>query len=115
VNASLLSVSTSQALDLWSELHQAHAGDNRYGGDVAEIYLFRLLPASPLNDDRTNPATVAAYRTANHALHGLCRLFEERMHAVVTFEDGTDIDPLLADPPANHRIHLRVSRHERGN
>lgn len=112
MNAALLSVSTSQALDLWSELHQALFGDNAYGGDVAEIYLFRLMPASPLNDDRSNPMTIAAYRNANHALHGLCRLFEERMPAIVSFEDGTNIDELLADPPANHRIHLRVSRDE---
>ena len=40
-------LSMSQALGLWSDLEQAYHGTNSYGGDEAELYLYRLMPNTP--------------------------------------------------------------------
>ena len=41
-------LSIAQALSIWSDLEQAYHGTHGYGGDVAEIYLSRLMPRSPM-------------------------------------------------------------------
>lgn len=106
----LLSVSVLQALTLWEELSSALYGDNRYAGDVAEVYVFRLMPHSPTAVRPMSDTGLDAYRTGCRCLHALCRLFETRNEAVVTFEDGSSIDALLDDEPETHRVHLKVVR-----
>jgi hypothetical protein len=40
-------LSMNQALSIWEDLWQAYYNDNRFGGDVAEIYAYRLMPYNP--------------------------------------------------------------------
>lgn len=111
--ALLLSLSPLQAIDLFEEMMRCLYGDNKFGGDVAEIYIFRLMPHSPcanLNQDGTmSESGLDAYRDACRRLHALCTLFAERNDAFVSFEDGTSIDALLDQEPHTHRVHLRVT------
>jgi hypothetical protein len=37
------SLSIQQELLVWSELTAAYYGENKYGGDTAEIYAYRLM------------------------------------------------------------------------
>lgn len=39
-------LTTQEVADLWSELEDARRARNGFGGDVAEIYAYRLLPAN---------------------------------------------------------------------
>ncbi len=107
----LATISMMQALDVWTDLVEAAGGLHAYGGDVAEIYLYRLLAHDPLipHDERREPRAVARYAEANEALHALCSAFEKRTGCVVEFEDGRPMDALLSNPPQTHRIHLRVA------
>ncbi len=40
-------ISVPQALDVYDDLVKAYFGENGYGGNVAEIYCYRLLPRDP--------------------------------------------------------------------
>src|SRR5271168_2332059 len=40
-------ISVPQALDVYDDLVKAYYGENGYGGNVAEIYCYRLLPRNP--------------------------------------------------------------------
>jgi len=40
-------ISVPQALDVYDDLVKAYFGENGYGGNVAEIYCYRLLPSNP--------------------------------------------------------------------
>lgn len=106
----LSTISMIQALDVWTDLVEAGLGRHGYGGDVAEIYLYRLLSHDPLipHDERREERAVARYREANRALHALCRAFETRTGSRIEFEDGEDVDRLLSDTPETHRVHLRI-------
>jgi hypothetical protein len=103
----LLSISPLQLLDLWDQLTSAEANANRYGGDVAEIYIHRVMPHNPghaLSDRHRD-----SLRAACNTLHSVFRLFEERHDVIVEFESGENIDDLRdMDEPFGHRIHVRV-------
>ena len=105
----LLSVSVVQALSVWEQLTQALYGDNPYGGDVAEIYVHTVMPHSPLAAQPLGESGITLYRAGCRTLHGLCRLFEKRMDAVVTNPDGSSIDDMLDESPYTHRVHLKVA------
>ncbi len=40
-------ISVPQALDVYDDLVKAYFGENGFGGNVAEIYCYRLLPRNP--------------------------------------------------------------------
>nr|WP_250808445.1 hypothetical protein [Neorhizobium tomejilense] len=107
------SVSPIQVIDVWDELHSAMAGTNKYGGDVIEFYMYRLMPPSPSLG--TNPMSNFLdddFYSAACNLHAICRLFEERHEVTILFEDGGNIDLLLDKSDLNrHRTHLRVVHH----
>jgi len=112
---SLESVNVLQALSIWAELEDAYRGENGYGGTVAEIYAFRLMPHSPLA--QTQPNSADAYErfgAAQSALRRLLDLFcEARPDASITIKCGS----AWATPGVwagafafNHRAHVRVER-----
>lgn len=41
-------LSLVQALSLWSDLDDAYYGKSGFGGEVAEIYAYRLMPYAPM-------------------------------------------------------------------
>jgi hypothetical protein len=105
-----LSVSPVQLIDLWDQLSSAKAGENKYAGDVAEVYIHSVMPHSfHLADDPRSARHNESLYIAGSNIHAICRLFEERHKVIVEFDDGGSIDLLLdkADP-YRHRVHLRV-------
>ena len=113
----LATISLSQALGVWGDLVEAYHGVNGYGGDTAEVYLFRLMPRDPSAERGPDGGTLAAQavvaqaRAARLALADLCRLFAEHYgDAIVTIE-GLSIDAWPgADEHNRHRAHVHVGR-----
>lgn len=103
-----------QVLGVWHDLERALEGKNGYGGNVAEIYAYRLLspgPRHPLSDlPEEDQARIAAANLTN-----ILRQFVD-LHegAEIGIEDGPrefrGIDPRKEDfPPFVHRVHVCVS------
>lgn len=46
--SAILTVPTHQLLQLWGELVEAYHGVHGFGGHVAEIYAYRLMPYTPI-------------------------------------------------------------------
>jgi hypothetical protein len=119
--------SVEESVGIWYELERALEGKNGYGGDVAEIYAYRLLPRgvaeirelswiSSEAEAKSRAAEAEMARLAAKNLTLLVRRFVE-LHADV--EIGIEIDPRqfrVIDPrvealqPFLHRIHIRVTR-----
>lgn len=98
-----------QIINVWAQLTNCLLGTNKYGGDVAEIYLTSLMQHSAFVAH--NPQGSFArddFRAANRALYDICMLFAERHNAKVEFEDGTPLRELKAPIPYTHRVHIRV-------
>jgi hypothetical protein len=106
----LFSISPSQLLDVWDDLHRAMLGNHSYGSNVAEIYMFRVMPHNPLHSiDPFADRMKDEFYVASCNFHAIFRLFEERHNVVVEFENGESIDALLNKASVNnHRMHIRV-------
>jgi len=106
-----------QALGVWHDLEQALAGKNGYGGDVAEIYAYRLMPPSFKRSSTVQMEAQAPVVGRN--LTRILRHFVELHEGVeIGIEEGRRefraIDPHTEDhPPFSHRVHLRVSQDKR--
>jgi hypothetical protein len=102
----------AQALSVWSELEAAYYGKNRFGGDTAEIYAYRLQPFSPTavrgnSDSPLVRATQqeAATQAATSLLH-LLEFFCETKDCKATVDEG---DPrIVLTLPFVHRCHVRI-------
>lgn len=105
---SFSNLSMRQVVDVWSDLTDAYYGRNGYGGNTAEVYIYRLLPyGKPHRKD---------YVEANATLLGILRCFEERYpDAAITLyatrnDDGKALGPWLAGCEENHRHHIRIGK-----
>lgn len=109
-----LNLPADDVIGVWDDLASALAGKNGYGGDVAEIYAYRLLP-SPLRQQHTAEEAEKQAPIVGVNMTRLLRHFLERHDAVVAIEEGPDeFRPLDLDteecPPFSWRVHLRVSQ-----
>lgn len=85
-------ISIEQALDVYDELHDAVNGVNGYGSNVAEIYVFRLLPHSPIysmgNDEQYwDEENRIMERKAAEEFHSLCYIFAKKHEAEIKIND----------------------------
>jgi hypothetical protein len=112
-------LSIEATLGIWSELEAARCGKNGYGGTVAEIYAYRLLPGlSPLayrgvageqHEDR-----LACANTAGANLTTILRQFRSAYPSCqIGIEEGVRKFRALdlaseAVPSFDHRIHIEV-------
>lgn len=109
------SMSVAQALGVWTELARAYYGEAHYGGDVAEIYAYTLLPNMPsaIGGRPVSPSTVerhrGLYRSAARALAELCVAFEAKWECQVAI-DGSSPGDWAATLGASfaHRVHVKV-------
>jgi len=104
------------ALGVWHDLARALAGKNGYGGDVAEIYAYRLVPPW-LRPYNTTEEAEAQAPLAGRNLTRILRRFAD-LHEGTTFEieEGRGVFAAIdlgeggaGCPPFSHRVHLRVS------
>jgi len=125
-------LSIVQALSLWMSLEDALHGRANYGGDVAEIYVYRLMSSKPLADEyrsrlgqsqdlaRVTTGIVgiegkAAYLEASEILHNLLVYFAEKRHASIgieTYRYGAwtfvEIGEWMKAVEETHRWHVQV-------
>jgi len=103
------------ALSVWSDLEEALAGKNGFGGDVAEIYAY-LLVFGGVNRfrsaDETGMAELAAI-AGSHLTHIARRFVTLRKATIAIEERPREFRPLDLSveslPPFDWRIHLRVT------
>ena len=91
-------ISMVQALDIWSELWKAYYGDNGYGGNEAEIYLYRVSPESPSKDPEVG-------KDAARSLYHLLVKFRDEMECEIIVDNKP---LLLGNIPTIHRCHVRI-------
>lgn len=105
-----------QFLGVWAELEAAYYGENSYGGNVAEIYAYRLLVLAPLDPTGENRGAVAA-REMERLLQMFVSVHVDARFGVEVgyrkFEPFIPVD--VSGRPGtlesfNHRIHLRITK-----
>lgn len=123
------SISIPQALDVYDELVKAYFDVNHYGGDVAEIYCYRLCPSNPtasaakqadgpLGEGLLLQALREEANTAARNLNAVILHFQKNYpDAEVRFEENhstwrTPIAYLRGG--ITHRVHVRVRIKEAG-
>jgi hypothetical protein len=110
-NKATLDLSIDDVLGVWQELELALAGKNGYGGDVAEIYAYRLVPTSL----RHHPQDEAQAQIAGRNMTFILRRFAESHEgAVVAIQHSRDefraLDLAQDFPAFDWRVHLRVTQ-----
>lgn len=103
-------LSMNQALSIWSDLDDAYHGKNGFGGDTAEIYMYRLMPYSPsvtraLTDARD------VVRAANKSLFYLLAHFRDARGVEVWVNDAP-LGAWLMTATNDHRVHVRIKRQQ---
>jgi hypothetical protein len=120
-------LSIVQALSLWQSLEDAYRKEHNYGGDVAEIYVYRLMPRCPLAEayvgggQKAPPSTLTgeegrkAIRDANESFHNLLAHFAKERNAIIEVEEYKDgkwvfseFGEFLKTFNEGHRWHVRV-------
>jgi hypothetical protein len=105
-------LSMAQALSIWTAYH----GKNAFGGDTAEIYIYKLMPYEPLvasvvgvlhESPTAREASAWAYDRANTSLHALLTHFSKTRDARVEV-DGHELGEWLKGARFDHRVRVRV-------
>ncbi len=85
--------------------------DNRYGGTIAEIYIYSIMPYNPMIAANSNHKWVREdYALANKNLYDLCKLFEERLSTklyVFELDVAHPLERLLTDLHT-HCVHIGI-------
>lgn len=113
----LAGISILQALDVWSDLEQAYYGDNKYGGDTAEIYAYRLMQHSPaatiFDGEIAERHRSEVALNAASALVELCLLFQRERECEIEIDTVSVPDWWQARGRRgkyDHRCHVKVIR-----
>jgi len=104
-----------QVLDIWVDLETALQKKNSYGGDTAEVYLYRLMGNGLSNDVRSLTSASSTFKkeaeknfdNANVALHDLLVIFAEKRDAKIEVEDK-ELGEWLKKARFAHRVHVKV-------
>lgn len=113
----LMTVSLLALVGVWGELVEAYHGVNRYGGNTAEIYAYRLMPYSPTA--HTHGSKRHMNVVASQAAHALCAIVDE---FCMQYECHAKIDALPIEEWClrvihgahvfDHRCHVRIAKKE---
>lgn len=112
-------ISIEQALDVYDDLIDALNGVNGFGGNVAEIYCFRIMPSSPTYSmynegkiwDEEN--RMLEKKTAED-FHSLCHIFAKKHNAKISI-DGEELHTWISKIRTEeirffHRVHVEVQK-----
>src|ERR1035437_8136006 len=110
-------ISIEQALSIYDELIDAKNGVHGFGGDVAEIYVFTLMPFSPTysmenEGKRWDEENRMMEKKAAEDFHSLCHIFAKK-HAVSININGVDMHQWISKIRSEefrfyHRVHVDV-------
>ena len=112
-------LSMVQALSIWSELEAAYYGKNGFGGDTAEIYMYRLMSRCPRAEDgrrQENPPGLIREgleeqtRDANESLYALLKHFVDSTSHVLIKVNGRELGEWLKTAGCDHRVQVQVIR-----
>lgn len=107
-------LSQKQLVTLWSELEQALYGDNKFGGDTAEIYAFTLMRYNPCweygkDSDVFKRSEFDRQSEARSALIAVCDWFQDERSAYIEI-DGESFNVWKRRPHIfDHRVHVKVA------
>jgi hypothetical protein len=110
-----VNASTRQVLDVWSDLEDMYAERHGYGGNVAEIYVYKLLPHVPSlgMGESFRLQNQEHYQRAKEDFIEIFKLFEERRECKLEIEHARDewcsVDEYFLGHVPEHRIHVRKS------
>lgn len=110
-------ISIEQALDVYDELVDAKNRVNGFGGNVAEIYVFRLMPNSPVYS-MSNEGKVwdednrLMEKKSAEDFHTLCMIFSKRHEVDIKIND-VNLNEWIAKIRTDefrfyHRVHVEV-------
>ena len=104
------------AIGVWHDLDRALAGKNGYGGDVAEIYAYRLVPPRLRQRNTVEEAEEQAPLAGRNLTQILRRFADLHEGTAFEIEEGRGVFVAIdlveggaGCPAFSHRIHLRVS------
>jgi len=106
----MINLSINQLLFVWNELVSAYYGVNAYGGNVAEIYAFRLLPCDPLAEHGDKEAQDERMMLAAESLFAIMRKFSEDFRCAVYPERHGPDKPAANILLRDGRVHVKVVR-----
>lgn len=106
----MINLSINQLLDVWNELVRAYYGENAYGGNVAEIYAFRLMPSSPLAEQGDYGAQSDRAARAAESLAAVMRKFSEYFDCAVYLEGYRQDETIASIFLRDGRVHVKVVR-----
>jgi len=112
-------ISIEQALNIYDELLDAKNGINGYGGTVAEIYVFRVMPYSPFYSMHHEGKTFdednrMIEKKAAEDFHTLCYIFAKK-HEVSIFVNDLELNTWInqvrsGESVFSHRVHVEVKK-----
>lgn len=112
-------ISIEQAIDLYNDLIDAKNGVHGFGGTVAEIYVFKLMPYSPgYNMNHQNNIFDSENRMiekkAAEDFHSICYIFSKK-HKVSINIDSVDMHEWISkiridEFKFSHRVHVEVKK-----
>lgn len=112
-------ISIEQALNIYDELLLTKEGNHGFGGTVAEIYVFRLMPNSPSysmhhEGNMWDEDNRMMEKKAAEDFHTMCHIFSKKHEAKITI-DEIDIHEWINKVRINeiqfcHRVHVEVKK-----
>jgi hypothetical protein len=111
-------LSMVQALSIWSDLCAAYHGKNGYGGNVAEIYIYRLMADDPSacgdvyggrKSSIGQRAEAERVTRANASLFALLSHFEERHEGAAITVNTRTLGPWILNAGFDHRVHVKIT------
>lgn len=121
-------MSMVQALSLWTDLEDALRGTHGFGGNVAEIYVYRFMPDQPLvarymSEPRHRWPDFAneSVQRANESFYNLLIHFAAERDAIVQVKKDVGgqwmfvpVGEWLKTCGESHRFHVEVTPREPG-
>jgi hypothetical protein len=97
-------------LVLWNELAAAFYGKSPFGGNVAEIYVYTLLPRACRKED-VDTADVRVVERAAQSLLAVLECFSGMHDCSITIDGLPYQQALIRKPAETHRYHVTIERH----
>lgn len=105
----ILDIPMLELLSLWEELVECRYGKNAFGGNVCELYGYRLSGESP-SAAASGPESAAAREQGlrrARALHALLLLFRET-HGDDILVNDLPVGEWVTEEPLLHRVHVKI-------
>jgi len=114
-------ISIEQAIDVYNDLIDAKNDAHGFGGTVAEIYVYTLMPNSPtysmkVENNKWDEENRMIEKKAAEDFHSLCHLFTKKHNVSITI-DGIEMHEWISKVRTGevrfyHRVHVEVTKND---